>query len=83
MGMDTEDANEARTLLAALALLWPEIRQLHDGFMNGDPNFTAWDHSVRNRVAALTSRLDRWRPDWRDKPAMQRAKEYLEQYGKD
>jgi hypothetical protein len=75
--MDTEDSNEARELLAALALFWNDIRQLHDGFMNGDPHFSEFDHLVRDRAIGLSPRLARWLPDWRDKAALKRAEQLL------
>lgn len=45
-------------VLGELRSLWPELRQLVDGFMNGDPRFTTWDHSVRDRMIELSFRLD-------------------------
>lgn len=53
-----DEAAEALLLLDEVRSLWPDIRQLQDGFMNGDPNFSEWDHSVRNRCIALSFKLE-------------------------
>lgn len=44
--------------LKELQDLWSEVRQLQDGFMNGDPNFTPWDHSVRDRSVAFSFKIE-------------------------
>lgn len=46
------------TILDEVRGLWPDIRQLQDGFMNGDPNFSEWDHSVRDRCIAMSFKLE-------------------------
>lgn len=44
---------------AALVAHWPNVRQLQDGFMGGDPNFTQWDHSVRDESIRLSPAIER------------------------
>ena len=47
-------------ILNNVRALWPEIRQLHEGFMASDPSaWTEWDQSVRERSIALSFDLNR------------------------
>lgn len=46
------DPTRAREFVDELRLLWPNIRQLQDGFTN-DPAWSEWDESVRQQCIAF------------------------------